>query len=60
MAMNPEDLKLRDGARAPGIRSATTKNRASAEARWGTLKRFDDSALGNVMAGFGVPKVRTR
>lgn len=56
MAMNPEDLKMRNGLRAPS-------NRISPRGQGTVLARhrdFKHTRLAEALAGFGVPKVRVR
>lgn len=56
MAMNPEDLKMRDGQRAPTNR-ISERGPGDRAPRW---KQFKHRALSEALAGFGVPKVRVR
>ena len=60
MAINPDDVKLANGARAPTTRSGSTRNAAGGIARWRGERAFKHRALAQALAGFGVPKVRTR
>lgn len=56
MAMNPDDLKLRNGGRAP-VNRATLKRGSE----WnGMRRRFEHHKLAQALAGFGIAKVRTR
>lgn len=60
MAMNPRDLQLRDGSRAPTNRSASTRNASSARSRWSGKALQQHEALSTALGGFGIAKVRTR
>jgi hypothetical protein len=56
MAIDPRDLKLKNGERAP-VNRATMKRGTE----WNAMRRrFEHQQLHDALAGFGIAKVRTR